>query len=315
MVQTLPNSTASKASIVVSLGIVWVVWGSTYLAIKFAIETIPPFFMIGSRFLVAGALMYGWLRLVRRVPGPSPAQWKDAAILGGLMLGLGTGLVAWAEQTVPSGIAALIITVSPLLMVLLEWLWKGGVRPSLMVVVGLLLGLAGVTILAQPGETAGQQLDPLGVLAILAATVTWSIGSIHARDADQPENPFMSTSMQMFAGGALLFVFSLASGESEAFEWRAVSAVSAMGWGYLLLVGSFIAYSAYVWLIRNATAATISTYAYVNPVVAVFLGWALGGETLDTRAMLATVVLVAAVVLVLGDRNRRRREHTARVSN
>jgi drug/metabolite transporter (DMT)-like permease len=308
MVTSLPNSTASRGSLVVSLGIVWVVWGSTYLAIRFAVETIPPFFMIGSRFAIAGLLMYAWLRLVRRAQRPTAAQWFHAAILGGLMLGVGTGLLAWAEQTVPSGLAALLVTVTPMQLVVLEWVWKGGLRPAPTVVAGLILGFIGVGILVDPfSATTTQTVDVKGVAAILVGTIAWATATLHGRDADQPRNPFVGTSMQMLAGGLLLIMVSVLTGEINRFDIATVSISSGAGWVYLVVIGSFIAYSAYVWLIRNATAASISTYAYVNPVVAVFLGWLLADERLDARAIIATGILVLSVALIMHDRNRRSR--------
>lgn len=309
MVTALPQSSASRSSLIVSLLIVWVVWGSTYLAIQFAIESIPPFFMIGSRFGLAGLVMYAWLRASGRAARPTANQWKHAAIMGGLMLSAGTGLVAWAEQTVPSGIAALLVATSPVVMVLLEWLWKGGLRPSVSVFAGLALGFVGVTILVDTSSITGGAaagVDIRGAAAILVATLAWSTATIHGRDADQPSNVFLGSAMQMFAGGMILVVVSLLMGELSGFDVGAVTAASLAGWSYLILIGSFVAFSAYVHLIRNATAASISTYAYVNPIVAVFLGWLIADEVIDARVLAAAAILVIAVVLIMRDRNRRR---------
>lgn len=285
-------------ALVFAFAAIYFIWGSTYLGILVAIETIPPFTMIGTRFALAGALMYGWLRL-RGHHKPTRSQWGSAALMGGLMLSFGTGSVAWAEQYVPSGLAALLITTVPIWMVLLDWLWKGGQRPSGKVVVGLLLGLVGVVLLVDPVallESNATAFFPM--MLILLGAIGWSVGSIHSRGADLPDNPFLSTAMQMLTGGMLLVVFGLGMGEWNGFDVAAISLRSFLGWSYLVIFGSFIAFSAYVWLLKNVSPARVSTYAYVNPVVAVLLGWALADEVLNLRILIAVILLVSAVILI-----------------
>jgi drug/metabolite transporter (DMT)-like permease len=282
----------------VAFAIVYVVWGSTYLAILFAIETLPPFLMAAARFFVAGAALYAWARLFGGATRPSAAQWRATVIVGLLLLLGGNGLVVWAEQRVPSGIAALVIGITPCFMVLLDWLRPNGVRPTLRVVAGLTLGLAGLVWLVGPDAVmGGGRVDFLGAVALVLASLTWAIGSIYSRHAPMP-SPFLSSGMQMLAGGAALLLLGLGVGELGAFDASAVSLRSVFGWIYLIVFGSIVGFSAYIWLLRVSTPARVSTYAYVNPVVAVFLGWLLADELLTLRTMIAAAVIVSGVVLI-----------------
>jgi drug/metabolite transporter (DMT)-like permease len=311
VVTRLPNSTASRSALISALLAIYIIWGSTYLAIRFAVASIPPFLMIGTRFALAGVLMYAALRLWKPAAAPTRNQWINSTVLGTLMLGIGTGCVAWAEQTVPSGLAALLVATTPVFMVLLDWLWKGGERPSAMIVSGVVLGLVGVVVLADPfAAIGGNGVSLAGVGAVLLASLSWSIGSLHGRDADVPKDPFLATAMQMLTGGVVLIVASVLMGETRGFDLRAVTSASLAAWGYLIVLGSFIAFSAYVYLMRNATAATVSTYAYVNPVVAVILGWWLGNEVLSSRMFVAMAILVTAVVLITRGRIQSTRTRT-----
>ncbi len=277
---------------------VYLIWGSTYLAIRVAIETMPPFLMLGVRFGVAGVLMYGWLRL-RGGARPSWRQWRTAALIGGLMLFVGTGSVAWAEQYIPSGLAALLVTTVPVWMVLLDWLWNGGRRPGGIIFVGLLLGFAGVVLLVDPvALVRHHSVDVSAGAVVFIGALAWATGSIHARSADLPVNPFMTTAMQMVAGGVVLMIGGSLLGEWRHFDVSALSVRSFFAWSYLVVFGAFIAFSAYVWLLKNTTVARASTYAYVNPVVAVFLGWALADEPFNLRIFVAVILLVSAVVLI-----------------
>jgi drug/metabolite transporter (DMT)-like permease len=305
-----PAVTPARWAVITAFASIYIIWGSTYLAIRFAIETIPPFIMLGARFGLAGLLMYVWLRL-RGAARPSARQWGTATLVGGLMLCVGTGSVAWAEQSIPSGLAALLITTTPMWMVLLDWLWKGGPRPGRTVVFGLLLGLVGVVVLFDPVSLlTSREVDPLAAAAVLLGALAWAAGSIHGRNAGLPEDPFLSTALQMTAGGAVLAVTGLALGEGRHFDIGAVTAQSFLSWTYLLVFGSFIGFSAFIWLMKHVSAARVSTYAYVNPVVAVFLGWSLAGEVFNTRMAVAVVLLVSAVVLI--NRRHRRAEAPSR---
>lgn len=284
---------------------IYLIWGSTYLAIRFAIETLSPFLMAGTRFLIAGAVLYAWMRL-RGVPRPQGFQWRNTVVVGGLMLLGGNGGVVWAEQLVPSGLAAVLIATSPLWMVLLGWLWHNA-RPSRRVVIGLALGFSGVVLLVGPGALNGQgQVAPVGAAVLILAALSWATGSLFAQQARLPAVSLLATAMEMLAGGALLFLAGLVTGEWARVDLSAVSVRSLLALAYLILFGSLAGFSAYTWLLRVTTIARASTYAYVNPVVAVFLGWALAGETLTLQTLLATAVIVTGVVLIISQQARRR---------
>ena len=288
MIKNLSNILSSRSTLMVlAFTALYFIWGSTYLAITIAIETMPPLTMLGFRFGVAGLIMLIWLAL-RGKPLPTISQWRSAFLVGTLMLCLGTGSLAVAMQYIPSGLAALIISTVPLWMVLTDWLWKGGERPSLIFFGGLAIGLAGVALLIDPGTFAnGLQADAWAMLGIIAGAICWSAGSIHGKEADLPKDPFMSTAIQMVGGGVALVTGGMLMGEELVLSLEMFSTRSIMAWLYLLVFGSFIAFSAYIWLMRNTTPAKVSTYAYVNPVVAMYLGWAFAGEEITSRILLA----------------------------
>jgi drug/metabolite transporter (DMT)-like permease len=289
----------SRVALLAAFAIVYVVWGSTYLAIRFAIETLPSFLMAATRFLIAGAALYAWSRLVGGAARPTGAQWRATAVVGALLLVAGNGLVVWAEHRVPSGVAALLVGGVPCFMVLFDWVRSGGTRPGARVVAGLLLGLVGLVWLVGPDAVmGGGRVDFLGALALVLASASWAAGSIFSRQAPMPPAPFLSTAMQMLTGGAVLLAVGVLFGEPWAFEPAAVSARSLLGWLYLIVFGSIVGFSAYVWLLRASTPAAVSTYAYVNPVVAVLLGWLLAGEELTVRMLVAAAVIVSGVALI-----------------
>ena len=292
----------SRLRVALGLATVYLVWGSTYLAIRFAVETLPPFLMAGTRFLVAGAILYGWRRAAG-FPRPSVAQWRAAAVVGGLMLLVGNGGVTWAEQWVESGTAALMVASVPLWMVLLDWARPGGRPPRRSVWAGILVGLLGVGLLF-----GGPELDPrytLGWAALLVASISWAAGSLYSRAAVLPA-PLLATGMQMLAGGGMLLAFGVATGELGAIDPATVTLKALLALGYLIVAGSLIGYSAYVWLLRVTTPAVASTYAFVNPVVAVFLGWLLADERITLRIVAASTVIVGGVALITVARARRR---------
>lgn len=277
---------------------IYIIWGSTYLAIRWAIETLPPFLMAGTRFLVAGVLLYLWARW-RGAAGPAPVHWKSAAIIGGLLLLGGNGGVSWAEQRVPSGLAALMIATVPIWMVLLDWLRPGGMRPRGQVFIGLAAGLVGMALLVGPGEITGEShVDRLGATVLILAALSWSIGSIYSRSVLLPSSPLMATATEMLAGGLLLWAAGLVAGEGSRLHISGVSLLSLVSLGYLIFFGSIIAFSAYIWLLQVTTPARASTYAFVNPVVALFLGWLLAGEPLTFRTVIAAAIIVLAVMLI-----------------
>ena len=277
---------------------IYTIWGSTYLAIRFAIETLPPFLMAAIRFLIAGAILYFWMRL-RGVPRPTRANWKAATIVGGLLLLGGNGGVTKAEQVIPSSLAAVLITTVPIWMALLELLRKDRIVPTLQVVLGLVLGFAGVVLLVGPGNVAGSSgLNPLWAGVLILASLSWATGSVYSRKASLPKTPLLGSGMEMLVGGALLLVASLVSQEWIGFQPSNVSLLSLVSFLYLIVFGSLIGFSSYVWLLTKTTTARVSTYAYVNPVVAVLLGYFLAGEQLTVRTLLASSVIVIAVVVI-----------------
>jgi len=288
---------APRWLILTAFASVYLLWGSTYLAIRFAIETIPPFLMAGVRFLVAGGILYIWARS-RGAPRPERAHWRSAFIIGGLLLVLSNGAVTWAEQTVPSGITSLIVCTVPLWMVMLDWLFFGGGRPTPGVMAGVVLGLFGVLWLIGPSELNGGGVDPAGAAALLAAPVAWGFGSLWSRQAKLPKEPLLAIGMEMVAGGALLLALGLVTGELSRLHIAEISARSYIGLFYLVIFGALIGFTAYLWLLRVATAASVSTHSFVNPVIAVLLGWAVAGEAVTTRTLMASAVIVAAVALI-----------------
>ena len=289
----------SRFALLTAFAIVYVIWGSTFLAILFAIETLPPFLMASARFLVAGSLLYAWSRFVSGAAAPSPANWRATAVVGALLLLGGNGLLVWSEQRIPSGVAALLVGTVPCFMVLIEWLRPGGSRPTGLVIAGLCLGLLGLAWLIGPDALlGGGRADLIGAVVVVLGSFSWAVGSIYSRHAATPPSPFLSTAMQMIGGGVALLLLSLLLGEPWAFDASAVSLRSLLGLGYLMLFGSIVAFSAYIWLLRVSTPARVSTYAYVNPAIAVLLGWALAGEALTTRMIIAATVIVSGVALI-----------------
>ncbi len=287
--------------VMMAFAAVYLIWGSTYLGIRVAVETIPPFSMAGSRAVVAGALLYIWARM-RGAARPEAIHWREAAIVGGFLLLGGNGLLSWAEQQVPSGVSALIIGSVPLWMVLLEWLWHSGPRPTAGTVSGLIVGFAGLGFLVAPGRLGnGTQVNLSGTAALLLAAFFWAIGSLYSRRARLPPSQLLGAAMEMLGGGALLLVVGGALGEWKHFMFAHVTIHSAIAWVYLSVVGSLIGFTAYVWLLKATTPARASTYAYVNPVVAVFLGWALVGEPITPRMLFAALAIIVAVMLIVRD--------------
>lgn len=294
MADTSPR-VPSRAKVIVGFGTVYLLWGSTYLAIRVGVSTIPPFVMGAIRFLIAGSALY---LLVRPRERPTLTQWKSAAIVGVLLLVFGNGAVMWAEQKMPSGIASLIVAVVPLWMVLLDWARRGGKRPTTIVLVGVALGLAGLAVLVNPFAPSTSAVDRVGVLALLGGSFSWAVGSLYSRHAPQHPTPLVMPAMQMLAGGVGLTIISVVSGELGRFHASAVSTHSMLAVLYLVVFGSLVGYCVYIWLLRVATPSSVSTYAYVNPVVAVFLGWLILAEPLTPRTLVAAAVIVGAVALI-----------------
>ncbi len=290
--------TPPRWKVVLAFAAVYLIWGSTYLAIRFAIETMPPLFMAGVRFTVSGLILYAWSRL-RGAPGPDRHHWAAAAVIGALLLLGGNGGVVLAEQRVPSGLAAVLVAVVPVWMVVLQWLRPGGGRPTLRVMTGLALGLAGLVVLVSPASLGlGERVDALGAVMLVLASLSWAIGSLYSRAARLPSSPLLSTGMEMLAGGAALVLAGLLLGEGRGLDLAAITPRSALALLYLIVFGALIGFTAYLWLLRVAPPTQVSTYAYVNPVVAVLLGWLLAGESLSLRTAFATLAIVASVLLI-----------------
>jgi len=286
---------------------VYLVWGSTYLAIREAVATMPPFLMASARFTTAGGILYAFsVRRGDRSADPlGRRQWVAAAIAGGLLLVGGNGSVVWAEQHVPSGIAALVVATIPLWMVII------GVavfreRISALEIMGVVIGFAGIVVLV--GLPGSGRLNLAGVLALVFAAASWATGSLYSRRAPLPTRPLVSTAMQMLAAGAFLLVAGAVTGEFGRLDLSAISLSSWLGLGWLIVFGSIVAFTAYVWLLRNARISLISTYAYVNPIVAVFLGWLLLSEPITLRTLLAGALILAAVAIIVTAASRSRPE-------
>ncbi len=288
---------ASKAKLALAFAALYIVWGSTYLAIKFAVETIPPYLMSSGRFIVSGAILYLWSRWRGR-PAPTLRQWRDAAIVGTLLLAGGNGAVSWAEQRVPSGVTALLTASVTMWMVLIDWARPRGKPPTRMVVIGLLIGLVGVGILAAPqfgGATPG---TGIGAGMLIMGSIAWAAGSIYSRQSDRPASTLMSTALQMIAGSASLLIVGVFLGEFQRLDLAAVSIKSFVGWAYLVTFGGLVGFTAYAYVLRETTPAKATTYAYVNPVVAVVLGWAFAGEPITIRTMVAAGIILAGVAMI-----------------
>jgi drug/metabolite transporter (DMT)-like permease len=291
----LTDRKAPLFQIALALAAVYVIWGSTYLAMAMAIETIPPFFMAGARYLTAGILLYAWVRY-RGAPRPTRIHWRSALLIGGLLLFGGNGGVVWAEQKVPSGIAALLVSMVPLWMVFMEWLRPGGSRPGWKVLIGVTLGFAGLILLVRPA--AGLAINRTGVAILLVATLSWAWGSLRSRHVSLPDSPLLATAMEMLGGGALLVLGGLVTGETAQLHLAQVSLRSSLALVYLITFGALVGFTAYVWLLRVASPVLVGTYAYVNPIVAVFLGWLVLGEPLTVRTLIAAGVIISGVVLI-----------------
>ncbi|MBK9008149.1 MAG: EamA family transporter [Anaerolineae bacterium] len=287
-----------KTKIWIALLALYIVWGSTYLAIRFAVETIPPFFHAGLRFLISGLILVLW----RRAAGdavPTRVQWKSVAIIGTLLLLGGNGLVSFAEQRIASGVAALIVGTTPMWLVLIESLRPNGVKPTWLIIVGLIVGFSGIYLLIGPSASTGKlQFDTIGTVAVIAAAFLWALGSIYSRSADIPKSALMTTGAEMLAGSVPLFLVSLALGEWSRFNIAQVSTESWLGLIYLITFGSMVGFVAYIWLLQNAPISLVATYAYVNPLVAVLLGAWFASEPLTSRTLAAAGIIIGSVIFI-----------------
>lgn len=285
--------------VLIAFAAVYIVWGSTYLAIRVGIESFPPLLLAGFRHLCAGLVLYPIFRW-KTGTRPTVAHWRAAVVTGFLLLFIGNGGVSWAEQTVPSGIAALLVATVSLWLVIVDWLRPGGRRPVFKVVVGLLMGFAGMVLLVGPAHLGGsERVDPLGAGILVFASLAWACGSLYSKHGGIPISPMLSVAMQSIAGGVALLLAGLFTGEFHVLHFAAISARSWLALGYLIVFGSGIGLSAYIYLLQKSTAARVGTYAFVNPVVALLLGWLIADETISLRTVLAAGVILTAVILVI----------------
>ncbi|MDQ2658986.1 MAG: EamA family transporter [Verrucomicrobiota bacterium] len=291
----------SRLALIAAFAAVYVIWGSTYLGIRFAIESIPPLLMAGTRYLSAGLILYALARW-QGAPRPAPTSWRPAAIIGALLLLGGNGGVTVAEQYVDSGLAAVVIATVPIYIALLGWISGSAPRPTPIIWLGLAGGFAGVGILLAPALTLGATAHPhalAGILLLLFSAFAWSAGSLYSRRAKSAPSPFLASGQQMICGGGLVLLVALARGEWQKFDPQRVTLLSLGAWIYLVLIGAIVGFSAYIWLLRHCDPAKVATYAYVNPIVAVFLGAVFAGEKLTARTVVAATLIIGSVALVI----------------
>jgi drug/metabolite transporter (DMT)-like permease len=296
------NPNRSLFLLIAAFAAIYIFWGSTYLAIKYAIETLPPFLMAGARFVFAGSILLIWARFSADYERPTATHWKTSLIVGTLLLLGGNGGVVFAEHYISSSLAALLVATEPFWIVLLSWLWLGRTRPNLKAVSGLALGFFGVWLLIS-GQTASSansdnSMQIFGAIAVIAAAMCWATGSIYGLRAPVPKSAILTSGMQMFSGGLVLLLVSLIFGEWTSFSIAEVSSNSWFGLIYLIIFGSLIGFTAYSWLLKNAQPAMVATYAYVNPVIAVLLGWLIAGESFTGQMLIGAGVIVGSVILI-----------------
>jgi len=284
--------------VVASFLAVYLIWGSTYFAIRVGLESFPPLILAGTRHLGAGLLLC--LLFWKKNSRPTKQQWITAAITGVLLLFAGNGGVCWAEQIVPSGITALLVATVTLWMVLVDWLRPGGHRPSARVLVGIVIGFAGLLLLVGPAHLGNSgRVSPVGAAVLVLASLAWSCGSLYSKHGALPGSPLLGAGMQALCGGAVLWIVGLLTGEASRFHPSSITARAWLAALYLVIFGSCLGFSAYLYILKKSTAARVATYAFVNPIVALLIGWGLGGEGLSGRTLLAGAVILTAVVVVI----------------
>jgi drug/metabolite transporter (DMT)-like permease len=303
----------SVVLLIVAFAAIYILWGSTYLAIKYVIETLPPFISAGARYSLAGATLFIVGRFSKDYEKPTLTQWRSSAVVGTLLFLGGNGGVVIAEHHITSGLAALLVATEPFWVVLLSWLWLKGARPDWRVTLGLLIGFAGVYLLMDGGAVrAGSDTNQLfGMILVIAAGLCWATGSIYGVRAPASKSPILASGMQMLAGGSVMLLVGTLVGEWAGFEISVVSRSSWLALAYLLVFGSLIGFTAYSWLLKNARPAMVATYAYVNPVIAVILGWAIAGESFTGRTLLGAGVIVGSVVMITSQNSEAIREEKA----
>jgi drug/metabolite transporter (DMT)-like permease len=292
------NSKPETWKVLLAFAIIYFVWGSTFLAIRIGVSEVPPFLLAGMRFLIAGLLLYGWVR-VTKTPSPTLRQWGGASILAVLIFVLDYGLLFWAEKRVPSGIAAVMMATIPVFMVISEILILRTQRLKPRLATALLIGIAGVAVLVSRTVSFGDApIDTAGALALIVAAISWSIASALSRKLELPTAKAMSSAAQMLAGGVLLTLTSGVLGEFRGFHIETVTRGAWLALAYLIFAGSILAFTAYVWLIHHESPTRVGTYAYVNPVVAVALGYFLGNEEIGPRMMIGAALVLVSVIVI-----------------
>lgn len=313
------NDNRSLVLLIAAFAAIYIFWGSTYLAIKYAIETLPPFLMAGSRFAFAGLILMTWARFSKDYEKPKAVHWKTSFIVGTLLLLGGNGGVVFAERYISSSLAALLVATEPFWIVLLSWLWLKGSRPNLKTILGIAIGFFGVWLLIN-GQTTNDlttsgSMQFFGTIAVMLAALSWATGSIYGLRSPVPKSSLQTAGMQMFSGGLVLLLVSLMLGEWSRFNIAEVSANSWFGLVYLLIFGSLIGFTAYSWLLKNAQPTMVATYAYVNPIVAVLLGWLIAGESFTGQMLIGAGVIVGSVVLITShDKNDKNSEEKIEIN-
>ena len=306
--------------IALGLATVYLVWGSTYLAIGVAVRTMPPFLMAGARFVVAGLIQTTILVALKRFQITRKQLW-DNLFIGALLLLGGNGLVSWAQKEVPSGMTTLIVSLNPLFIVIADWVvliafcdTARGAKPNGLTLLGLCLGFSGLFVLIAPslGASDATRLNGLRVLALVVACLSWCIGSLATRYVKNPADPFSGAAVQMILGGLWLVLVGLALGEFSQFDLNQVSSNSVLAWMYLMLIGSLVTYTTFIWLMKHASPSLVATYSYVNPIVAVFLGWYFLGEEVSPRIFAAGAVIILGVAMITLGRSRKSIRPTAK---
>lgn len=292
-----------RIRIILGFAAIYIIWGSTYLAIRLGVDSIPPFMMAGIRFAIGGLIIYLWMRL-RGVPSPTKRHWWTAAVIGSLLAAGGTGLITWAETTVPSGLTALLVVMVPMWIVLVDWLRPKGVKPRWPMVAGLALGFVGVALLINPTDVGGAgEIDTFGAFLIVLATMSWAIGSVYSRHAEQPSSKLLGAGMQMIVGGGVLLLASALTGEFGSYDIDATTFKSWAALIYLITIGSG-AFAVYIWLLGASTPSKVATYAFVNPVIALVLGAIVAGEALSSWTLVCSVIVILAVFMIIRSKAR-----------
>jgi drug/metabolite transporter (DMT)-like permease len=277
---------------------VYILWGSTYLGIRIAIESIPPLAMAAIRHSIVGLILFPIFRWKTGIR-PSRTDWQTAIVTGVLLLCVSNGGLSWAEQRVPSGVAALLVATISLWLVIIDWLRPGGHRPTPRVFAGLTLGFAGLALLAGPANFGGTRTDPFGTVLLMFCAFVWACASMYSKHRAAPSSPLLVVGMQSLAGGAALWIATLVTGEFRQLHFAAITTRSWLAVLYLVVCGSFMGFTAYLYILKKSTATKVATYGFVNPVVALFLGWLFVSEAITTRTIIAAAIILTAVILVI----------------